>query len=712
MIDQYPYLGGTKLQIVDGQLSQANQPLAPTTESVLVVGTALDGPVGQPVPLAPGSKVFGAYVDANGILNGATLPKGVEEARVAGCTDIRGLRLNGIAATGTMACSARVVNTPAVQEDNLGTANGNIASEFILSHTPVADTTSLTALIGGISKTVPTEKVTVNTAEKKVTLAADAVDSESPVTISYSYEEESDVITITESGSVSDGVVTPFIAHGADQEFTLSESASGVVNLYADASLLPAGSFTIDGKTLTLKPGFAIKGALITASYGYFKSEDVTPRVDLEGFYPGALYNEVAFEVKNILATDGTLIGKNVIITKPESKRLSIGEKPMEFSSLTCPTLKALVDAINAHPDNNVIRAAIDADYESIATRDLEICAKTNLMSGDDEMSLTRDEIYTKLGGTRDVNGNLLSPGIYQLLENYRVDYIALAGIYADDKLAGKYDRFDYQLALACAAISLRGDRLTHGFIATRSPKSISLTDINNHVTSLTEMEGNYYILDPNGQPVVNPQTGERYDIGYYITVVAGPDLIFQSQRAGILAVNSAPALAGVYSALPMGVSPINAVVSGARGLRYTYSNYQRNRLVGARFITFTTDEQGNVVIEDAMTRAQPTSDYQRFPAFRAIKLSTDAVRRACRPFRSLAPTAVNQNAMGQACEKELDKLVDPGPNQQPAILGYQINLVGDYSSLYLRNYKIELKIVPPMETKEITTVVSLAAEL
>lgn len=49
LLDQYPFLPGHLVEFKDGGLAIKDEPNAPTTESVLILGTANDGPVGTPV---------------------------------------------------------------------------------------------------------------------------------------------------------------------------------------------------------------------------------------------------------------------------------------------------------------------------------------------------------------------------------------------------------------------------------------------------------------------------------------------------------------------------------------------------------------------------------------------------------------------------------------------------------------------------------------
>ena len=82
VFQKYPNLPGFVTEFKDGGLQVRREPTPPGTESVLLIGTALDGPIGEPVAVDATTveEIFGKAVDTNGSFNGATLVKGFYEA--------------------------------------------------------------------------------------------------------------------------------------------------------------------------------------------------------------------------------------------------------------------------------------------------------------------------------------------------------------------------------------------------------------------------------------------------------------------------------------------------------------------------------------------------------------------------------------------------------------------------------------------------------
>jgi hypothetical protein len=265
-------------------------------------------------------------------------------------------------------------------------------------------------------------------------------------------------------------------------------------------------------------------------------------------------------------------------------------------------------------------------------------------------------------------------------------------------------DNFAHQLAMACFIISYRS-RVTHGYIATNSPEDTTLTDIFAHTRHLVQdVINNYFMLDVAGN-VIYDADGNPFDIGKYITVLAGPDITFKHATLGIYTTNSAPILGGMISAMPVSSSPLNKQVPAIRGIRYTFGNPQLNALCGARFVTYRPEDNGaSIVCTDWATCAQPGSDYANGVNWRSVKKVVDQIRDVCNPYIGEPPTIANQNAMSTAIDKRIELLIKNGDATRVA---FQIEC-GTLDRV-LGRARIKLTIVPPNTLREITTVVEVA---
>jgi hypothetical protein len=720
MQDLYPNLPGILAEFKDGGLALRQDPNPPATDSILLLGTAIDGPILEPVAVdaATVELLFGKAINPNGTPNGSTLVKAFEQAYAAGSRDIRVMRVTGEKALGSIKGASTTFNNDKAHSEVLGAAPGNVDSTFKLNQA-IIDTASVQLQAGGVDLVATQYSVTQGTAESApgagdavmatVTLFADNVDAGTEVFITYSYVDNGSTITVRENAFLNAGVAEYYVAEGADQAFPLAHvPKAGSENLYANGVLLPGTAFDIVAATkeLVLHPGFAQLGDTLELSYLYIESVTEEPVIKIESVYGGYLYNETTAEVKNLTNAGGSVIGKQVVFTKPASKKAQINEAAITLSSIDFPTFGLFVQAVNSHPINNVVRLTTAKRFENISLNSLQVQPATNLTGGDNGVSVSKQALFEALGGVRDINGYIVEPGAYQLLENYTVDTVVPIGVFADDELPGKYDNFAYQLALACAVMSHRGSA-TLGIISTSTPEETGLKAVDEHVKHLLSLNMDFFMKDRQGNDILDSQ-GKKIDLGRYISVLAGPDLVLGSGRFGMYAANSPAVYAGMVSTMPVQSAPTNKQVPSALGLRFNFSNSQLDALTAKRFVTFKGKRNGEVVaVTDAMTAAQADSDYRRLVTYRVVKEAVNEVRDVTDPYIGEPNEVQQRNAMSAAISKRLDKMKENG-----AIVDYDFQVIATPEMQLLGQAQIELTIVPPMELRQVTVVVSLRATL
>lgn len=707
--DSYPFLPGHLVEFKDGGMKISTDPNPPTTESVLILGTATDGPVYEVVEVDPTTveMIFGKAATPDGRPNGATLVVGFEEAYAAGCRSIKLMRISGEKAKGKLRATAQATNNIEVFEEQLGLAAGNVATTITLANKNV-DPASIKVYAKGVElpATAFQHETDQTTGDEKVTILADVCDAMADITISYKYEVSGTTFEVSENGIVDpvSNTFTLYVAEGADQIFTLTHTPTDFTLMANGVVVLP-DNYTISGNTLTLKPGAVAMRALLEASYTYTDTVVVEPEIEIESVFAGSVYNGVKRKVENILSANGSVIGKKIIFVKPPAKRATLSEKPLEYSSLDYPRFADLVEAVNSDPNNNIVRLVCRKEWEDIATDDLVVTPEEPLIGGNDGIRLTKEQLYERLAGKRDASGKLISRGAFHLLEGVTVDYVVPMGVYADDKLIGGKS-FAYELGLACAVMSHR-NHVTHGIIATSSPSLPTLEGIADHVDKLVSEAKLYYMKDNDGN-IISDAEGNKIDLGMYISILAAPDVRINNSRFGVYATNSPAIYAGMLSTLPVRSSPMNKEVPGILGLRYTLSNAQVNALLAAGYVTYEVKDNGRrVVVADAPTAAAPTSDYHELVSFRAVKAAADAVREAAEPFRGESNDVANRNAMTSAIDKRLASMKESGDIQ-----GYEFRVISTLADQILGKATIELTIVPPMTLKKITTIVSLTPSL
>lgn len=713
--NQYDALPGHKVGFKDGNLNLKNTASDSTTESILFMGTATDGPINQPVQVTPETAyaIFGKVAHDNGIANGATLLPAFEEAWQAGNRDIRLMRVTGNVAaaslTGTEYQKSQSVNT-----SQTFIAHGNDELTFVLKDGGLTEG-SLVVRADGFEVQEANYTFEAGVAEDKqegtpavqaeIILHKDACDMEAEISVGYRFEYI-DAEGITQSELVEetnvDASETPMFATGYSKEYVLNFVPKAGAKLYVNgADTLSAADFTVNAaaKTLTVHASARInlKDGL-EFSYAYDEKEIVTPVISLESVYGGSLYNRTSAEVKK--DEDGIV---NIAITKPDSKKGIMSEQPLKFRSVDFANFQLLANAINTHPLNNVVRASVSNEFAAQLTDTLADKPKVFFSGGVDELNLLKEQTYTNLGGVKDSEGFIFEPGAYQILENYKVDYVVPLGVYADDRLVGKYDNFAYQLALACAVMS-HYNSVTIGLINTSSPNTGGLRDVEDHVTRLEELENSYYMRDRTGA-IIKDGEGNSIDLGQFIQVIAGPEPVVRNTRLGAVASNTPASYVGFVSQLPVHSAPTNKGMPKVGGLRFEYSSAQLNRLTKARFVTYRIKPNGQVGIVDAMTAAHAGSDYTRLSTARIVKEAVNQVREVADPFIGETNDTANRNALAAALDKRLGKMVE-----SKALVDFEFQIIATPEMELIGEATIELTLRAPNELRNLTTIVGLQA--
>lgn len=766
----YPNLPGMLVEFKDGGSSLRFDSNDVNTDSMIILGTAVDGPYMEPVAVSidTAELVFGSDTNSNGTPNGSTLIHAFKQAYEAGCRDIRLMRISGSVATNVIETAAvSTADKVRIDEEDIEYIAGNDETviDLVVDRNGVAEDIRVYAK----GKRVAASFYSVDSSLKKVTLKADSCDAGSTIEVKYKelienthtkkyeivnlgsgeigfdmsdldsykklykgtnteinsdlYEENGGIVKV-----VGSGLSDPELALGkkVTVEYTTIETNSKSVKKMAatsyqevriaktpidgtepilyvnEAKVLDKDAFNYASGVIYVDKSKFKKGQSISVSYFVLDTkDDVKSTITLESYFAGEVYNEGEVTVEKMQNSTGQDIGVKVTITKPESK-LAAGEAPQVYTSIDYPTFGLLVEAIN---EKNGTYKASTLDEDEL-TENL-VVSSAYFSDGDDGLNLSKDELFECLSGIRDAEGYIVKQGAYQLLENYQVDTVVPVGVYADDVLMDKHQNFAYELALFCAISSYK-NKTTNGAIAMKPLRDTSLAGIQKHAKYLANYHNEYYMLDNAGSPIVD-QNGDKMDLGKFISVVAGPGIMFNHTVKSLREANPAVMYMAYNSTLQPQSAPTNKRVTGSTGLKYNFSNSQLNDIVGNRMVTFglkyssTGQALGGAFCIDGPTAARPGSEYARLTTIKVIRDVADAMREVADPYIGEANTIEQRNALSAAISKRLDLLVENG-----VILDYSFNLVATAQDQLLGQASLELGIVAPQELRKITSIIGL----
>jgi hypothetical protein len=172
---------------------------------------------------------------------------------------------------------------------------------------------------------------------------------------------------------------------------------------------------------------------------------------------------------------------------------------------------------------------------------------------------------------------------------------------------------------------------------------------------------------------------------------------------------NGAAAYAGLISALPARLSPINKAINSLVDLRYRLSNRQLERLTDARYVTARSSvaARGQFVITDDPTAAAPGSDFESLSTVRIVVEAMNVVRAVSEPFIGQGNTPAEILAMRTAITSGLRAMVDAS-----ALNAFDFEIISTPEMRARHLIDIELVLVPAFSIKQIRTFIRLKASL
>lgn len=766
--NNYDNLPGMLVNFKQGGSALRNDTTEPKTGSILLLGTATDGIINEPVAVDDDSveALFGSAINSNGVPNGSTLVKGYWQARKRGVNDIRLMRVTGHAATckihGKTVASK---DTKRISKD-LFSVEGNDTTILTLSHQNI-DENSVSVSANGV------ELLTgfiVDAVAGKVTIQEGVTNAEALVTVKYEYLADKEVtgevaivanrkITlagkpktgtllikngkteITDGFTVADKEVTftgdtpedgteLTIAYTIEngQHVTMTDMGADLEHPFKTANKVQQFKLDVLPKTNSIKiyeDNVFVEGQPFT-----FDEESKTITINTKDFEKGALISidyTIEKEISNIAALNfesyfgGTQYNTgsievteiknedNVVVGKKviitkPAEKRASNEQPLEYSSVNYPTLDLLANAITNDPNNGVYKASTDDGM--IETASLTVCKKY-FTEGDDGLNVSKQELFEALSGKRDSKGYLVNEGAYQLIANYVVDQIVPLGVYADDELEGRDQSFAYELGLACAVLSYRA-KITLGVLPMAPCKNTTLAGVKEHVANLLKFNNVFLMKDENGK-IATDSDKNPIDLGMYLSIVPGPEVVEYDEHVGTFIANPALDYACVNATILPKTSPLNKAVLEAKQLRYNFSGTQLNSLVAKRMAPLALDEDdtSKVIVVDGPTCAIPNSKYARITTLKVLRYVIDLLRKTAKPYYGDSPTTEAQNALSSAISKQLLLCKENG-----ILLDSAFQLIISRVSVSLSDGRLELSIVPPQELRKITTVVSLKDQI
>jgi hypothetical protein len=529
---------------------------------------------------------------------------------------------------------------------------------------------------------------------------------------------------------------------------------------------------------VVVKSGTVPVGVRLFASYKTASGEEKTPVLIVEGLYPGEAYGSLkdtydldSYTGVSILVQNDTSASNNLgyqkIITfyKPESKQLAMNDLVLEYKTKDLPgveTLREFCNYVNNDPNNNIVHLNVpvgdgDCKLQGLfeTPKAVKLGQKRNTVTSEYEFYIDMDKsiddperfpwlgsngffntndlasmkhLYEILGGIYEKTVDdykLVTPGVYQNLENYAVDRIFLAEAFHNSSIgekqfddatgktvlvASENKRFSTQLAQHCAIVTAKTWECT-GVIAVRPVEDASLLGVQSYIDELCAGGQNaHYLYDQaTNEPILNDDQ-QKVDIGGYLDVIYGPEVGMENKDIGTYYTSGDAAYTGLISKLVPTTAPTNQKVV-VQGLRYILSEAQHNQLAGAHYVTFDrlVAMNGSVsyIVKTGVTAAGSKSDYQRRSTVNIVHNIVQGIRIVATPFIGQPNGLAQQHSLATAIQSFLDAKKEAGYLQD-----FEFEVYSGTQDKIRGNSFISLMLVPAFETQKIRTNVGLRASL
>jgi len=469
------------------------------------------------------------------------------------------------------------------------------------------------------------------------------------------------------------------------------------------------------GNVVLVRSGGTLATATQTAS------GDVA--LTLTAIAPGRIYNGVVVGVTRASTNTTVTIGQ------PAVKGGIIGLTVSDTST----TLQELCDLLNSDSRNRTVIFSVGAVSGSLYTSVLTASASGTFAGGTNGTEAPQEDYYSSKVGyyTKLTESN----GTFDNLVDREFNVCLLTGIWADDQVASNTTT---TIAQAFAEFLHKTTYETlpcHGVLGLRPIGKSTPTELKAYADgSLLATASGYYgneverrikfgYFMSTGFTYVDANSGQNVDIGRYISVVAGPDVVLSSKERGRYYTNGAAVYAGMITNLPSHRATSNKPLGSTGSLLGNFPKATLEQLVqgvgydestnaagGGGYVVIRTNPlRGLPIVIQDNTCALRTSDYKTLQIFRIVNLAVSMVKDVLYPYLGESSSVEALMAMQTQVRSELSKLSEAGALLGDDKVGYDFAITSDQIDSTFTKVTVTLKLRPALQIKYILVDVSVS---
>lgn len=713
----YPSEPGVRVDRIDsGILSPSQQP---TTDTLLIIGVAVDGPNDRPTWWTDINQLQREYgpTDRRPELNhparsrgfnGNTISRAAQEAWDAGCRSIIVRRVGGSKAATYLAGYNYSLNNSVV-------ANLTGPMDLPTGGFPYDNST-----ISTVANTI----TTISGAQIRYTAGTGVTGDLVGWSVYVPTKSWSGRIAAIDSTTITLSDAVP--SYIAGEPFYIYPLGSYAVFDSMGQEFNPA-NFTVSPGTATEPATLKVIATPFTEDTRYLRD---TP-TEGETLYVNYLmktdrvlnlYSLTASNIYNATGTFGTdtqdgcwvTIQDNVMQifvpkyrNSPTVATTRIPVPAIEIDLTSVSSLGELADKINKSQFNTSVLAEIATDAtwngqavvvnpqtggfnvtamfggNTAALDDVAVAdVAARFTGGSTGVEMGQEALYNILHGVGEQVGVLDS-----LLENCPASYRHIAGVYADDVVNGKEGAWVELLTHHCWTASRLGYGC-QGVIGLRPlpQNKIQASEVEARVAKAVSIQEGVGAMLYTGLFGINDTSGEPVDIGQYINITAGPDGYTRDPNLGAIYSNQSAVYAGLLASMNIDRSTTAFPLRGSLGLAYSYSREQLNRLIigvgiddahrGGAYTPFRLDNLGRgITVHSGETAAKRNSQFTKESTVKIVQSAEVALAAAARPYLGKRNSLEVHQALQFACEQVLDSFYSLGALAGGKGIGYSVSL-------------------------------------
>lgn len=488
---------------------------------------------------------------------------------------------------------------------------------------------------------------------------------------------------------------------------------------------------------------------------------DTVLGIEISAKYPGTVYNGIGMTATWTVtgtAPDTVLTSATLTIRQDLKKKGRSLTYTINSGADTTLTKRELIHLINSDPRNFSIAASsvADSNLDEPVSLSAETSGDTKYWVLDGGVDGTRKDFSTAANlynalmgwdgtddGTAALNADVpAEESPFAKLETLETDVVYLSCLYADENVGstGTPQSIAVPLAKALHEAS-KNDYPMVGVLGTAPTVNSIPTKVSTIVDSLIQQRtgiasdaltsngalkmGYFVAKDDAGQTAfdwVDSDTNKVVDLGRYILLVAGPDVLISNPKLGQYVETGAGVYAGLLTTVPPNRATTNMQLPGVTHLTYTFTNRQLNKLAGGQpydestgdsgmggsYVLFRRNIAGNIVINLDNTCAGRDSDYASYQVLYVVNMVASGLKKVVEPFIGMSAHATTKSALDNAVKKFLDYIAETRAIAGGEGTGYTFSITATGIDQLLGRINIELQLRPALQIKMINVSISV----